>query len=41
MTTQETTMDVTLRVWRQKGPDEPGRFVTYEAKGVTPDMSFF
>ncbi|HAM36450.1 MAG TPA: succinate dehydrogenase/fumarate reductase iron-sulfur subunit [Elusimicrobia bacterium] len=35
------TMDVTLRVWRQKGPDQPGRFETYEAKGVTPDMSFF
>ena len=41
MTTQETTMDVTLRVWRQKGPGQPGRFVTYEAKGVTPEMSFF
>ncbi|MDD5657170.1 MAG: succinate dehydrogenase/fumarate reductase iron-sulfur subunit [Elusimicrobia bacterium] len=38
---QETTMDVTLRVWRQKGPDQPGRFETYAAKGVTPDMSFF
>jgi len=34
-------MDVTLRVWRQKGPDEPGCFETYAAKGVTPDMSFF
>jgi succinate dehydrogenase / fumarate reductase iron-sulfur subunit len=34
-------MDVTLRVWRQKGPDQPGRFATYEAKGLTPDMSFF
>ena len=34
------TMDVTLGVWRQKGPQEPGRFVSYEAKGCTPDMSF-
>jgi succinate dehydrogenase / fumarate reductase iron-sulfur subunit len=37
----ETAMDVTLRVWRQKGPDQPGRFATYAAKGVSPDMSFF
>jgi succinate dehydrogenase / fumarate reductase iron-sulfur subunit len=41
MSAQERTMDVTLRVWRQKGPKEPGHFETYEAKGVTPDMSFF
>jgi len=41
MSAQETTLDVTLRVWRQKGPDQPGRFAAYEAKGLTPDMSFF
>ncbi len=31
---------VTLRVWRQAGPDQPGKFVDYPAAGVNPDMSF-
>jgi succinate dehydrogenase / fumarate reductase iron-sulfur subunit len=33
-------MDLTLHVWRQKSAREQGRFVTYQAKGVSPDMSF-
>ena len=33
-------MNLTLRVWRQKGPQDRGRFVTYEHKNVSPDMSF-
>ncbi len=33
-------MKVTLRVWRQKGPEDPGRFVTYEVDDISPDMSF-
>jgi len=33
-------MNLTLRVWRQKGPDDTGRFETYEAKNVSEDMSF-
>ncbi len=33
-------MRLTLHVWRQKGPRAPGRFVTYEAADVSPDMSF-
>jgi succinate dehydrogenase / fumarate reductase iron-sulfur subunit len=33
-------MDLTLRVWRQPGPDAPGRFVEYDAPGISPDMSF-
>jgi len=33
-------MNLTLRVWRQAGPDAPGRFETYEAKNVSPHMSF-
>ncbi|HEX2778945.1 MAG TPA: succinate dehydrogenase/fumarate reductase iron-sulfur subunit [Gemmatimonadaceae bacterium] len=33
-------MRLKLVVWRQPGPAAEGRFVTYEAKGVTPDMSF-
>lgn len=33
-------MNVTLHVWRQAGPDEPGGFERYEARDVSPDMSF-
>jgi succinate dehydrogenase / fumarate reductase iron-sulfur subunit len=33
-------MRLTLHVWRQKSAGAPGRFVTYEAKDVSPDMSF-
>jgi succinate dehydrogenase / fumarate reductase iron-sulfur subunit len=34
------TFSVNLRVWRQAGPGQPGRFVEYVARGVNPDMSF-
>jgi len=33
-------MNLTLRVWRQAGPDAPGRFETYQAGDVTEEMSF-
>jgi succinate dehydrogenase / fumarate reductase, iron-sulfur subunit len=33
-------MNFTLKIWRQKGPDEKGRFVTYEAHDVGSGMSF-
>src|SRR4029450_12410875 len=33
-------MNLTLHVWRQKSPAEAGKFATYEAKDVSPDMSF-
>jgi succinate dehydrogenase / fumarate reductase iron-sulfur subunit len=33
-------VNLTLHVWRQKNASTPGRFVTYPAKGVSPDMSF-
>jgi len=33
-------MDLTLHVWRQAGPSAEGRFVTYPAKGISPDASF-
>ncbi len=33
-------MTLTLRVWRQPGPDEPGRLVDYVARDVHPDLSF-
>jgi len=29
-----------LRIWRQSGPDTPGRLVDYELGGLLPDMSF-
>jgi succinate dehydrogenase / fumarate reductase iron-sulfur subunit len=33
-------MNLTLRVWRQKNAQTAGRFVEYQAKEITPDMSF-
>jgi succinate dehydrogenase / fumarate reductase iron-sulfur subunit len=33
-------MNLTLHVWRQKNVSDNGRFVTYQAKDVSPDMSF-
>lgn len=34
------TMNLTLQVWRQDGPDAPGRFETIAATGIKDDMSF-
>ena len=33
-------MDLTLHVWRQAHAADKGRFVTYQAAGISPDMSF-
>jgi succinate dehydrogenase / fumarate reductase iron-sulfur subunit len=33
-------MDITLHVWRQANTADTGRFVTYPAAGISPDMSF-
>jgi succinate dehydrogenase / fumarate reductase iron-sulfur subunit len=33
-------VNLTLRVWRQAGPQAEGRFVEYQATNVSPDMSF-
>ena len=33
-------MNFTLRVWRQKGPSEEGRFEDYPATDIPPDASF-
>jgi len=33
-------MHVTLKVWRQNGPGDGGRFETYEANEISEDMSF-
>ncbi len=34
------TMTLTLRIWRQKDKDSPGKLVTYKLDKVTPEMSF-
>lgn len=31
---------LTLKIWRQEGPDKKGRFETYEARDISTDMSF-
>ena len=33
-------MNLTLRVWRQSGPNAAGEMKSYEAKNLNPDMSF-
>jgi succinate dehydrogenase / fumarate reductase iron-sulfur subunit len=33
-------MRITLRVWRQHGPGQPGKLESYVADGISPDMSF-
>jgi succinate dehydrogenase / fumarate reductase iron-sulfur subunit len=35
-----STINLTLRVWRQDGPDAPGAFETIDAAGINTDMSF-
>lgn len=34
------TLNLTLHVWRQKGPNAQGQMVTYPAPNISPDMSF-
>lgn len=33
-------MNLTLKVWRQKNATDKGKFVTYKADDISPDMSF-
>src|SRR3954464_12712323 len=33
-------MNLTLRVWRQKDANDPGKMVEYPATNIIPDMSF-
>src|SRR3954463_1481770 len=33
-------MNLTLRIWRQKGPSVKGKLVTYQVSDISPDMSF-
>jgi succinate dehydrogenase / fumarate reductase iron-sulfur subunit len=37
---EHKTMTLKLIVWRQKGPNEPGRFETYVARDITEHHSF-
>jgi len=37
---KEKSISVTLRVWRQAGPNQLGQFKDYPAKDLNPDMSF-
>lgn len=34
------TINLKLKVWRQKGPQDKGHFEEYEAKNISTDMSF-
>jgi succinate dehydrogenase / fumarate reductase iron-sulfur subunit len=34
------TISLTLKIWRQKGPDDKGRLQTYPAEEISTDMSF-
>ena len=36
----EKTLNLHLKVWRQKNRNAEGRFVDYEAKGISTEMSF-
>jgi succinate dehydrogenase / fumarate reductase, iron-sulfur subunit len=33
-------VNLTLRIWRQSGPDAEGGMTTYEVTAISPDMSF-
>jgi succinate dehydrogenase / fumarate reductase iron-sulfur subunit len=34
------TMTFTLKIWRQNGPADKGRLVTYQVRDISPSMSF-
>ena len=36
----EKTINITLKVWRQRGPKEKGAFETYKLDDVSVDSSF-
>ncbi len=37
---QQKTMNLKLKIWRQKNSSLPGKLVDYDARDVSPDMSF-
>jgi succinate dehydrogenase / fumarate reductase iron-sulfur subunit len=40
MATAEKKINLKLKVWRQKNPQDAGRFEEHDAKGISTDMSF-
>lgn len=36
----DETLNLTIQVWRQAGPDAPGRFESHELNGISTHMSF-
>src|SRR5262245_63935160 len=36
----EGTLNITLQVWRQDGPDSRGALKTYDVPGISSEMSF-
>ncbi|MFW5852351.1 MAG: succinate dehydrogenase/fumarate reductase iron-sulfur subunit [Bacteroidota bacterium] len=40
MSEQHKGLNLTLKVWRQKGPKEKGHFETYSLQNISPDSSF-
>src|SRR6202042_1690157 len=36
----ELRVNITVRIWRQAGPEDPGKLVSYRVDDVSPDMSF-
>ncbi len=40
MAESKSSLHLTLKVWRQTGPQAPGRFETYEAKAIPDSASF-
>ncbi|HPH16813.1 MAG TPA: succinate dehydrogenase/fumarate reductase iron-sulfur subunit [Bacteroidales bacterium] len=40
MSIEKKGLNLTLKVWRQKGPKEAGRFETYSVSNISPDSSF-
>jgi succinate dehydrogenase / fumarate reductase iron-sulfur subunit len=37
---ESKSMNLNLKIWRQAGPNAQGRFMEFQAKNVSPDMSF-
>lgn len=35
----DNTMTLHVHIWRQRGPDQPGKMARYTVNGVSPDMS--
>ncbi len=35
-----SNMNLTLKIWRQTGPNDQGGLVTYQVSDISPDMSF-